>query len=320
MADAPKILISVVNWNNYQDTVRCIRLCKEIDYPSFEICVVDNDSRNESVAKIREAFPQINMIVQKKNKGYAAGHYQSYLYAKQQGYDALWIINPDITFRNDILRQLVEAWKANGISLYSSVVLDEAYEKILFCGNFHLASENDPQQQYSTEEKYVNTKVSEAGWDILPTYYVCGASFLLPMAVCDKIGFIRKDYFMYAEEVDYSYYARSNAVDCLVIRSAPVVHYNTHAVSLSPDLKHMTTYYNSRNYLIFAFKHGLLSKRKVLADNHGVLRIVSSLFKTFYQFKIRRKREYIEAYFKSLGLVHALIGIKGKIIDPEDYL
>ena len=57
MTAEPRIRIVVLNYRNYRDTVECVRALERLDYPSFEIVIVDNDSRNESEDVLRETFP-----------------------------------------------------------------------------------------------------------------------------------------------------------------------------------------------------------------------------------------------------------------------
>ena len=50
----PKVSIIILNWNGWQDTIECLESLYQITYPSYDVIVVDNDSENESVQKIRE--------------------------------------------------------------------------------------------------------------------------------------------------------------------------------------------------------------------------------------------------------------------------
>ena len=49
-----KISIVVLNWNNYQDTLECMNSLIEVNYENFNIVIVDNGSRNNSVSKIKK--------------------------------------------------------------------------------------------------------------------------------------------------------------------------------------------------------------------------------------------------------------------------
>jgi len=50
----PKIGIIILNWNGWKDTVECLESLFQITYPYYEVIVVDNGSKDESIEKIRE--------------------------------------------------------------------------------------------------------------------------------------------------------------------------------------------------------------------------------------------------------------------------
>ena len=56
----PKVSIIVLNWNGYKDTVECLDSLKEIDYPNYEIIIIDNGSSDDSVKKIEEYERRFN--------------------------------------------------------------------------------------------------------------------------------------------------------------------------------------------------------------------------------------------------------------------
>lgn len=50
----PRVAIIILNWNGWKDTLECLESIYQINYPSFDIVVVDNGSKDESVEKIKE--------------------------------------------------------------------------------------------------------------------------------------------------------------------------------------------------------------------------------------------------------------------------
>lgn len=50
----PKVAIIVLNWNGWQDTIECLESLYQITYPNYEVIVVDNGSKDESIQEIRE--------------------------------------------------------------------------------------------------------------------------------------------------------------------------------------------------------------------------------------------------------------------------
>lgn len=50
----PKVAIIVLNWNGWQDTIECLESLYQITYPNYEVIVVDNGSKDNSIEMIRK--------------------------------------------------------------------------------------------------------------------------------------------------------------------------------------------------------------------------------------------------------------------------
>ena len=50
----PRVSIIILNWNNWKDTVECLESLFRIDYPCYDVVVIDNCSPDDSVEKIKE--------------------------------------------------------------------------------------------------------------------------------------------------------------------------------------------------------------------------------------------------------------------------
>ncbi|WP_414468696.1 glycosyltransferase family 2 protein [Methanobacterium sp. ACI-7] len=50
----PHVSIIILNWNGWKDTVECLESLYQIDYPNYQVILVDNNSSDNSVEKIKE--------------------------------------------------------------------------------------------------------------------------------------------------------------------------------------------------------------------------------------------------------------------------
>ena len=48
-----RVSIIILNWNGWKDTIECLESLYQINYSNFDVIVVDNDSHDESLEKIR---------------------------------------------------------------------------------------------------------------------------------------------------------------------------------------------------------------------------------------------------------------------------
>lgn len=107
MAD-PLVSIIIVNWN-VRDLLRsCLKSVEtSIRRPreAYEVIVVDNDSADDSVAMLREEFPQVRLIESKKNLGFGGGNNL----AARESKAPFWILlNPDTVVRGNALDEMLD--------------------------------------------------------------------------------------------------------------------------------------------------------------------------------------------------------------------
>jgi len=70
----------------------------------FDVWVVDNNSQDDSITMIKEYFPQVNLIENKENVGFARANNQAM--AKCTG-DYILILNPDTLILQNALEKIV---------------------------------------------------------------------------------------------------------------------------------------------------------------------------------------------------------------------
>lgn len=126
MTAEPRIGIVVLNYRNYRDTVECVRALERLDYPSFEIVIVDNDSRNESEDVLRETFPGHTVIQSGANRGYAAGNNVGLRHAMGRGAEYIVILNNDTLVAPDFLTRMTAFGSNNPeAGLLGALIIDE---------------------------------------------------------------------------------------------------------------------------------------------------------------------------------------------------
>ena len=62
MCSNPLISIIILNWNGWEDTIECLESVYQLNYPNYNVIVLDNDSHDDSIQKINEyAKGKINL-------------------------------------------------------------------------------------------------------------------------------------------------------------------------------------------------------------------------------------------------------------------
>jgi GT2 family glycosyltransferase len=53
MKEKSRVSIIILNWNGWRDTIECLESLYRIDYPNYDVIVVDNGSTDDSIKKLR---------------------------------------------------------------------------------------------------------------------------------------------------------------------------------------------------------------------------------------------------------------------------
>jgi GT2 family glycosyltransferase len=311
----PLVLVSVLNWNAADKTIRCLDSLQKCQYPHKEIVVVDNHSGDDSIAQIKRSHPSVKIITTPENLGYAGGHAYSVNYAKSSGADLLWILNNDLTVFEDTLQELIIAFVLSGeecmLGSVSFSDLDKIpempvwtlgpAEEVLFDASVNLAA------NYETGGVCRDKKP-------LQVANLYGNSMLVPVSIIGKYGFIDCSFFMYAEENDYCFRLRQSGVKLYLIPASKVLHENGGTAKMHSAIKAAMRYYITRNTLIFYKRHRpdtYKSSIKFLSTYYALLPV--------RRFILGRNQQPFDLY-EFCGFVDAILGRMGKRIKPEKYL
>ncbi len=215
---AKKVYIIILNWNGLNDTLECLDSVYRLNYPHFEVIVVDNGSSDGSVVNIGTKFPQVILIENNKNLGYTGGNNIGMRHALELGGDYVWLLNNDTVVMPDTLAKLVhEAEKYPETGLVSPVVrYYDNPDKVQFEGSyveFATFSLNHVLDRNELNNKQVQRNL-----------LVWGTALLIKRSVIESIGYLSDKYFAYAEDTDYCLRARRKNFRVKVRLDASILH------------------------------------------------------------------------------------------------
>lgn len=245
----PSVGIIILNWNNAPDTIQCITAVLASDYEPYEIIVVDNNSHDDSVQQIRAQFPQVTLIQNPENLGYAQGNNVGMQYALERQADYILILNDDTVVAADMLSELVKAAQANPKSgiLGPKIYSQEEPQVLLTTGAFLGAAGVIDNPAMGVVDAGQWDRQAEVG-------YLWGAAVLLKDSAVRQAGMLDPEFFAYQEDIDWCYRIRAAGYQCLFIPQAKCWHPDTRRARQNSAL---VTYYMSRNHLLFIRKHHL---------------------------------------------------------------
>jgi GT2 family glycosyltransferase len=320
MMGEPKVLISVLNWNNSADTIRCIYSLKKLSYTSYTILVVDNGSKDNSVLNIKNEFPEIQIIKSSSNLGYAGGNRLACEWGAEKGFDLFWIVNNDSVVESNCLHELVKAYTQKGEGLFGGVSLNEDNETISFSGGFELDNSGNVLFNKYSSHRGEHKNIFLTKETITEMADVNGACMMVPYSIIMKYGFIDNSFFLYGEELDYCFKLRKEAgIKSFLVTTAVVTHEGSTSLNKNEKLKRVKTYYLTRNYSYFEYNYRLRTKMEII---HSLNSNYRKIINTFFMKLIKNKEYFLtsDENAAALGLYDFACNKKGKVFEPNDYV
>jgi len=233
------VSIIIVNWNAKKYLKECIESLLSQSFTDYEIILVDNASSDDSVSFVKEHFPQVKIIQNNDNVGFAEGNN---IGIKNSIGKIIALFNPDAVADTKWLSILVDTLQSSEkIAAVTGKMyyLGEKYGKdAVFCTWSKIAPYSAiPTNFYENEP---SAKVD----------YLSGAAMVVKRDVLDKIGMMDSDYFLYFEETDLCARMIRAGYDLMYIPDAIV----WHAVSPLSNSDNKV-YYMERSKIRFALKN-----------------------------------------------------------------
>ncbi|HEY3396561.1 MAG TPA: glycosyltransferase family 2 protein [Armatimonadota bacterium] len=229
------VTICLVSWNVWPDLERCLLSLRDPQQVARQTIVVDNASADDTLAHLRDEFPEAEVIANADNRGFAAASNQA-LAAGQGRY--LLLLNPDTIVPPGALRELLdfadrhpEAGIVGPQLLYPDGSLQYSARHFptvgaaLFRNTFlgRLFRHAGPVQRYLMTD-WDHDSVREVDW-------VSGAALLIRRELYAQIGGLDEGFFWGSEDVDYCWRAHQAGWKVLYTPTPQI----THVVGRSSD-------------------------------------------------------------------------------------
>ncbi len=217
--------IVLLNWNGEEDTVECLESLKSVDYPDYDIYLVDNHSDNKSINSIlnyleNDSFYSHNLvekddltnfvkeddsnlvfILNDSNAGFAGGNNVALNYIRDNISTAyVMLLNNDTVITPDLVGGLVDKFnESEGIGFVgASHYYYHERDKIQTVGGGNI-------DLVHGECMAVTVPGSQDEFDFLT-----GSCILTSCSILREVGVMYEGYFMYWEDVDWSTQVRNH--------------------------------------------------------------------------------------------------------------
>ena len=292
---SPRVYIIILNYRNWQDTLECLRSVFALRYTNFCVIVVDNDSRNGSMNRLREwadaqpgpagpgsydfyrseelpsafageTLPPLVFIQHDRNSGFAGGNNVAIRpLVGNEGY--IWLLNPDIVVQEDMLTQLISFAGAHHEQTIIGSVLKfyDHRESVHYYGGGRVRFGSATVSLVTTVE------------DIPRLDYISGGALMTKASNFRKLGLLPEEYFLYWEETDWCFRARQAGFELAVCTTA--ICYDKGGTTIGKG--QLAEFFYTRNGLLFVSKYkrgkiagalcfaGIRLARRILAGQWG---------------------------------------------------
>ncbi len=239
--DKPKVLIIILHWKGLENTIECLKSVKNIDYPNYNVLVIDNASHDNPEVVISKRFPEASVIKNVINMGYAGGNNIGIKYGMKSGAKYFWLLNNDTVVKPDTLKKLISvAESTSRAGLLSPVIYYyNTPSKIQFCGSYVNWSECAIHDFNSLKEADENKDIC-----------LWGTALLIKREVVESIGYLDDRFFAYGEDIDYSFRSLQRKFVNRIVLSAKIYH-KLHNVDIGKNKPAHYFYYTTRNRFWF---------------------------------------------------------------------
>lgn len=253
-----KLSIIIVNYNVKHFLEQCLHSVNQaIKNVDAEVFVVDNNSVDGSCTMVQEKFPEVQLIPNHDNRGFAKANNQAMRIANGE---YVLLLNPDTIVEEDTFSKVITYMDANpkagglGVKMIDGKghFLPEskrglptpkvAFYKIFGLSSIFKSSKRFGQYHLSYLDKDKIHKI-----DILS-----GAFMFMRKSTLDKVGLLDEDFFMYGEDIDLSYRILKGGYENIYFPETRIIHYKGESTKKG-SINYVRIFYQAM--IIFTKKH-----------------------------------------------------------------
>jgi hypothetical protein len=222
----------------------CLKSLQAMNYQSLQVILVDNGSTDGTVEAVHQHFPQVEIIENASNLGYAAGCNQALRRFLNSESDYALLLNNDTVVAPDMLDHLVEAaLKHPDAGMLGPTIWH-------FDQPDHLWSAG--QRCRPVTRSGQPPKGDPRGETLYQVDYLFGCGLLVKRRLLEQVGLFDERFFMYYEDQDLCLRAQAAGYRLLVVPAARMWHRVAGSTGEGSPLQ---KYYLARSSVLFFARH-----------------------------------------------------------------
>jgi GT2 family glycosyltransferase len=246
VAEKVDLSVIILNYNTRDFLRQCLQSIKKTQGIAPEVMVVDNASTDGSAVMVKENFPEVKLIVNQKNIGFAAGNNQGVKKAKGK---YILFLNPDTLVQPETLKTMVDYLKKHprtGAATcrveLTNGQLDYACHRgfptpwnalAYFSGLAKLFPQNKLFNGYTLN--YLSLKKTHE------IDSACGAFLMVRREAGEESHWWDEDYFWYGEDLDFCYRLKEKGWRIDYVPQTKIIHHKGAASGIKKHSQKIAT-------------------------------------------------------------------------------
>lgn len=296
--------ISIVNWNTKDILKKCLDSIYKSSYRDLEVFVVDNASTDGSNEMVKNQFPQVNLISNTQNIGFARANNQA---IRSSHGKYILVLNPDVILYEDTLEQMANFMETHpqagaiGIKLLNEdgIELKKGYfrkfpsiPQIIL---FYTMLEN-----ISLKNKWLTNRYWEPidTSNIMEIPQVPGACLLAKR----ELALFDERFQLFFEDVDLCYRIKKSGWKMYFVSNIKAIHIGAQSIGMLSYTELATRFFNSM-YLYFKKHHSHFKAQiaKFIIISNTLLKILIMVFLYHLSdYKREKRKEHIQMLWQCI--------------------
>ena len=288
MIDFPKVAVVILNWNGKYYLERFLPSVYNSSYPNLKFVIGDNASTDDSVEFIQKNYPQITLIQNNKNYGFAGGYNR--ILAQIEA-DYYVILNSDVEVSPGWIEPIIQAMeKDSEVAAAQPKILSSLHpDQFEYAGaaGGYIDKYGYP---FCRGRIFENLESDQGQYnDVKSIFWASGAALFIKSKIWKESGGFDEDFFAHMEEIDLCWRLKRMGYTIKYYPYSEVFHVGGGALSKENPFK---TYLNFRNNLLMLHK------------NLPFHQVYSRIFIRLMLDLLALTRFYLKGQFKDAFAVH----------------
>jgi GT2 family glycosyltransferase len=253
-----ELTVIIVSYNVRYFLEQCLHsVRKASENIDCEVFVVDNNSADGSCSMVSSMFPEVRLIMNSNNRGFSAANNQALKLATGR---YILLLNPDTIVEEDTFKRCISFMDdhpdggATGVRMINGKgkLLPESKRALPTPGTAFFKAFG---LSYIFPKSSLFNRYYLGHLDTLQTTQadvISGAFMFLRREAIDKTGLLDEDYFMYGEDIDYSYRLKKAGYNNYYYPEIKIIHYKGESTKRE-NLNVLVNFYKAMR--IFVRKH-----------------------------------------------------------------